>query len=149
MALADKCHLRIPFKEWGKRNGVPGGEQDFENWKTLERWADRCVGAAGASEIRLNLRGQITSVETDRVYIPPPFSPLTLTGFYASLSAYTGGTVTVELRKNGVAVATLNPVLGLVYTDVNVTYTYEAGDYATLAVTSWAAGSRGMNAGVI
>jgi hypothetical protein len=104
------------------------------------------LGAAAAG-VYLNLRGQVTSVETDRVYPPSPLAPLAPGVFHASLSAYAGGTVTVELRKNGVAVASLNPA-GSGPVEAAITETWSTADYATIAVTSWAAGARGLVAGL-
>lgn len=62
MAMADKCHLLIPFKEWGKQladalEGVEGADisklrisadQEFENYKAIERRINDpdCVGGS-------------------------------------------------------------------------------------------------------
>jgi hypothetical protein len=151
MALADKCRLRIPFKEWAQKNKVEGGKDDFENWKALERWANECVGrtlATAAAGVVLNLRGQVTTVETDRYYPPPNLSPLQPQYFTASLTALGTGTTTVEIRKNGVAVATLTPssATGLHY--IALTETWDTADYATIAVTSFGVGARGLIAGL-
>ena len=39
MGFADRCHLKIPFPSWARDN-KDKPEQDFENWKEVQRWAD-------------------------------------------------------------------------------------------------------------
>lgn len=42
MPAADKCSLHLPFILWS-RDSEEGPVRDFENWKELQRWADRLV----------------------------------------------------------------------------------------------------------
>ncbi len=132
-------------------NLVPSLDRELSALKKrvtdLERVLRRTAAAVqvAAAGLTLNLRGQVTSVETDRYYPPPPLSPLAPSGFFASLSA--GGPATVELRKNGVAVAVLQPTVGLAYVEISETWTTD--DYVTIAVTAWSVGSRGLIAGPV
>lgn len=41
MPAASKDNLKVPYPNWAKDGGVDGGDRDFENWKELQRWADR------------------------------------------------------------------------------------------------------------
>ena len=41
MSYADKDSLHIPYPSWAKDRDTDGGDLDFENWKELQRWADR------------------------------------------------------------------------------------------------------------
>lgn len=41
MGLATRDHLHIPYPSWAKDGQVEDGDLDFENWKELQRWADR------------------------------------------------------------------------------------------------------------
>lgn len=42
MGFADKCSLNIPFPSWA-RDTANNPSSDFENWKELQRWADRLI----------------------------------------------------------------------------------------------------------
>jgi hypothetical protein len=113
--------------------------------RVLRRQAEAL--AVAASGVVLNLRGQVTAVATDRIYPPPPIAPLVPQGFHASLSAYAGGLVRVELRRNGATVVALDPTASPVYEDISATW--DADDYAEIVVTSWAAGARGLVARLV
>lgn len=104
-----------------------------------------------AAGVVLNMRGQVTLTETDRYHPPPNLAPLRPAFFTASLTELGppgGGNVTVEVRKNGVAVASLTPSASPGLHWVALTEMWNTADFATIAVTAFRAGARGLVAGL-
>jgi hypothetical protein len=128
----------------------PLGSALIEMLDTRDRDLEDFLGTlkTAAAGVVLNLRGQVTTVETDRYYPPPNLAPLQPEYFTASLTALGTGATNVEIRKNGVAVASLTPSAssGLHY--VALTETWGTEDYATIATTSFGVGARGLIAGL-
>jgi len=64
MGFADKDNLHIPYPSWAKDRDVNGGDLDFENWKELQRWADRLEPGGGGDKILLPIPGGIAPDES-------------------------------------------------------------------------------------
>lgn len=126
MSFADKDSLHIPYPSWAK-DGDVDDDRDFENWKELQRWADRLPsgGAGGAMVIDAG-DGAVITGYTKAFYITHAG---TLSFVVGTLSSAGSTDTVVDIIHNGYTIGTLIIPAGELSATLDLGLTVSVGDY--------------------
>lgn len=150
-----KCLPNIPWPRWALEAGLSGGEKDHENWRYLEKWAQRifdegCAAAGGlGSEVYCaSWNGLLVSGPRTGRYYAPGIN-ISLTGFITSL--ITAGSTTTSIRilrgtgtGNPSAVKTISLGTGVAYQTDSGPIAVNNGQYFQVEIQSAGSGAIGM-----
>lgn len=151
MPNADKNHLNIPHKQAAQNLKLTDDQldaallrifqdQDFDNWKAIERWAADVEFDSTMFPTFQHIGG-LTLTESDIYWVTTTMDVATFEG---GVTTYGSGTVTVTLNKNGSAVGDALTITssGLFSADINETFI--RGDAMTAEITGAGTGCIGL-----
>lgn len=138
MGFADKFSLKIPYLSWAKDSNIKGGDLDFENWKELQRWADRLeMGALPVIDFGDDV---VMTGYSKEFWVENAGTLATVTG---TLSV-AGSTDTVtEILRSGYTVGTLTIPAGERLATASIDAAFEANDFWQVYQISAGTGAAG------